>query len=123
MAVLLADYYRERGWDEKGRPTRQKLEELGLAGDRGRLLVMHVTLSFLGPFRDQLGVQSMEVELPVGSRYRELLDGIAAEMQAKLPDVGLGHALSVRSPSWSSFHGTCRSICATRPRFLPTVTS
>ncbi len=31
MAVLLADYYRERGWDENGRPTRQKLEELGLA--------------------------------------------------------------------------------------------
>ena len=30
MAVLLADYYRERGWDENGRPTRQKLEELGL---------------------------------------------------------------------------------------------
>jgi aldehyde:ferredoxin oxidoreductase len=31
MAVLLADYYRERGWDAKGRPTRAKLEELGLA--------------------------------------------------------------------------------------------
>jgi aldehyde:ferredoxin oxidoreductase len=31
MPVLLADYYRERGWDENGRPTRAKLEELGLA--------------------------------------------------------------------------------------------
>jgi aldehyde:ferredoxin oxidoreductase len=31
MAVLLADYYRERGWDEQGRPTPQKLNELGLA--------------------------------------------------------------------------------------------
>jgi len=31
MDVLLADYYKERGWDDKGRPTRQKLEELGLA--------------------------------------------------------------------------------------------
>jgi aldehyde:ferredoxin oxidoreductase len=30
MAVLLADYYRERGWDEEGRPTPGKLEELGL---------------------------------------------------------------------------------------------
>lgn len=31
MAVLLADYYKERGWDETGKPTRAKLEELGLA--------------------------------------------------------------------------------------------
>jgi aldehyde:ferredoxin oxidoreductase len=31
MAVLLPDYYRERGWDKNGRPTPQKLEELGLA--------------------------------------------------------------------------------------------
>jgi aldehyde:ferredoxin oxidoreductase len=30
MAVLLPDYYRERGWDENGRPTQAKLEELGL---------------------------------------------------------------------------------------------
>lgn len=30
MAVLLADYYKERGWDETGKPTRAKLEELGL---------------------------------------------------------------------------------------------
>ena len=30
IAVLLADYYRERGWDENGRPTGEKLEELGL---------------------------------------------------------------------------------------------
>jgi aldehyde:ferredoxin oxidoreductase len=31
MAVLLPDYYRERGWDESGRPTMEKLQELGLA--------------------------------------------------------------------------------------------
>jgi aldehyde:ferredoxin oxidoreductase len=31
MAVLLSDYYRERGWDENGRPTKERLEELGLA--------------------------------------------------------------------------------------------
>jgi aldehyde:ferredoxin oxidoreductase len=36
MAVLLPDYYRERGWDEKGRPTAAKLEELGLAEIAGK---------------------------------------------------------------------------------------
>jgi aldehyde:ferredoxin oxidoreductase len=30
LAYMLADYYRERGWDEKGRPTPAKLRELGL---------------------------------------------------------------------------------------------
>ena len=30
LAYMLADYYRERGWDEKGRPTEAKLRELGL---------------------------------------------------------------------------------------------
>ena len=30
LAYMLADYYRERGWDEKGRPTAEKLAELGL---------------------------------------------------------------------------------------------
>jgi aldehyde:ferredoxin oxidoreductase len=27
---LLPEYYRERGWDEGGTPTNQKLAELGL---------------------------------------------------------------------------------------------
>ncbi len=31
VAYMLQDYYRERGWDEKGRPTPEKLAELGLA--------------------------------------------------------------------------------------------
>ena len=30
LPYMLADYYRERGWDEKGRPTAEKLDELGL---------------------------------------------------------------------------------------------
>lgn len=30
MAEMLADYYRRRGWDDNGRPTAQKIEELGL---------------------------------------------------------------------------------------------
>ena len=30
LAYQLIDYYRERGWDERGRPTPEKLEELGL---------------------------------------------------------------------------------------------
>jgi aldehyde:ferredoxin oxidoreductase len=30
MAFMLKDYYRQRGWDEKGRPTREKRSALGL---------------------------------------------------------------------------------------------
>ena len=45
---------------------------------------MRVTVSFLGPFRDQIGLQSMEVELPDGASYRDLLDHIADTMEAKL---------------------------------------
>jgi aldehyde:ferredoxin oxidoreductase len=30
LAYMLADYYRERGWDGQGRPTAEKLAELGL---------------------------------------------------------------------------------------------
>ena len=31
LAVQLAEYYRLRGWDQSGRPTPEKLEELGIA--------------------------------------------------------------------------------------------
>ena len=31
LDVMLAAYYRERGWDEQGVPTEEKLAELGLA--------------------------------------------------------------------------------------------
>ncbi len=34
MAFMLKDYYRQRGWDEKGRPTKEKRLSLGL--DKGR---------------------------------------------------------------------------------------
>ena len=30
MKPLLDDFYQVMGWDSQGRPTRQKLEELGL---------------------------------------------------------------------------------------------
>jgi aldehyde:ferredoxin oxidoreductase len=30
MAVMLTEYYRERGWDAKGRPTEDRCEALGL---------------------------------------------------------------------------------------------
>jgi aldehyde:ferredoxin oxidoreductase len=30
FAYMIADYYRERGWDENGKPTPEKLAELGL---------------------------------------------------------------------------------------------
>jgi molybdopterin converting factor small subunit len=46
---------------------------------------MRVTVSFMGPFRDQLGSASMEVELPEGASYRDLLDRIGDTMQAGLP--------------------------------------
>lgn len=32
MQALLDEYYRQRGWDSEGRPTRQTLARLGLAG-------------------------------------------------------------------------------------------
>jgi len=28
---MLPEYYKLRGWDEKGRPTKEKLAELGLS--------------------------------------------------------------------------------------------
>jgi aldehyde:ferredoxin oxidoreductase len=36
LAVLIPDYYRERGWNEKGRPTAEKLKELELADIAGK---------------------------------------------------------------------------------------
>ncbi len=45
---------------------------------------MRVTLSFLGPLRDQLGEPSLVVELPEGASYRDLLDSIAGTMQTRL---------------------------------------
>ena len=37
MLLMLHEYYRERGWNEDGIPTRSKLEELGLAREMGLL--------------------------------------------------------------------------------------
>ncbi|MBN1320373.1 MAG: aldehyde ferredoxin oxidoreductase family protein [Thermoleophilia bacterium] len=36
LSILIPDYYQERGWDERGRPTAAKLEELGLAEIAGK---------------------------------------------------------------------------------------
>lgn len=47
---------------------------------------MRVKIEFLGFFRTQMGVQSLEVELPDGSTYRDLLDKVAPALQDKLPD-------------------------------------
>jgi len=46
---------------------------------------VQVTVSFLGALRDQVGAQSLVVELPATATYRDLLDGIAPTMRAKLP--------------------------------------
>jgi len=34
---MLQTYYQKRGWDTEGRPTREKLNELGLAEAAARL--------------------------------------------------------------------------------------
>jgi aldehyde:ferredoxin oxidoreductase len=34
---MLQRYYQKRGWDEEGRPTREKLNELGLTEAATRL--------------------------------------------------------------------------------------
>jgi molybdopterin converting factor small subunit len=47
---------------------------------------VHITVSFLGPLRDQVGSASLALELPEGATYRALLDEIAPTMEAKLSD-------------------------------------
>lgn len=47
---------------------------------------MQVTVSFLGPLRDQVGGPSLVVELPAEATYRDLLDTIAPTMQSKLAE-------------------------------------
>jgi molybdopterin converting factor small subunit len=45
---------------------------------------VRVTVSFLGVLRDQLGAQSLAVELPAAATYRDLLDNIAPSVGARL---------------------------------------
>lgn len=47
---------------------------------------MQVTVSFLGPLKDQMGRSSQVVELPAGATYRDLLDEITPLVESKLPD-------------------------------------
>ncbi|MBN1320374.1 MAG: MoaD/ThiS family protein [Thermoleophilia bacterium] len=58
-----------------------------------------MTVNFLGPLRDQVGAQSLVVELSPAATYRDLLDSIAADMEAKLADWAWDrerHAFSIR---------------------------
>jgi molybdopterin converting factor small subunit len=45
---------------------------------------MQVTVRFLGALRDQIGKQSVVVDLPAEATYRDLLDRIAIEMESSL---------------------------------------
>jgi molybdopterin converting factor small subunit len=45
---------------------------------------MRVTVGFLGALRDQVGEQSLSIQLPAEATYRDLLDSIAPTMQARL---------------------------------------
>jgi len=45
---------------------------------------VQVTVSFLGALRDQVGRESLMVELPAAATYRDLLDGIAPLLEGKL---------------------------------------
>jgi molybdopterin converting factor small subunit len=47
---------------------------------------VQVTVRFLGPLRDQVGAETLVVDLPAAATYRSLLDDIAPTMKAKLSD-------------------------------------
>jgi molybdopterin converting factor small subunit len=47
---------------------------------------MRVTVKFLGALREQVGSDSLPVELPAGGTYRDVLDAIGPVAQARLPD-------------------------------------
>jgi molybdopterin converting factor small subunit len=47
---------------------------------------VHVTVTFLGPLRDQVGTKSLVFDLPAGATYRDLLDSIAPSVETKLAD-------------------------------------
>lgn len=48
--------------------------------------VVHVTVTFLGLLRDQMGVPRLEVILPPGARLRDLLDALAPQVEGKIGD-------------------------------------
>ncbi len=45
---------------------------------------IQVTVTFLGLLRDQMGRPRLELELPAGSTYRDLLDALAPVAEARL---------------------------------------
>jgi len=47
---------------------------------------VQVSVNLLGPLKDQVGESSLQVELPEGATYRDLLDEIGPLMEAKLAD-------------------------------------
>ena len=47
---------------------------------------MRVTVKFLGALREQVGANSLPVELPAAGTYRDVLDAIGPVVEARLPD-------------------------------------
>lgn len=47
---------------------------------------MLVKVTFLGLLRDKVGSPSLEVELPAGATFRDLLESLAPQLEDKLGD-------------------------------------
>lgn len=47
---------------------------------------MRVKVNFLGFFRDRIGREPLELDLPENATYRDLLDALAPRVGDKLPD-------------------------------------
>ncbi len=47
---------------------------------------MHVTVTFLGILRDQVGSRSLDFELRSGATLRDLFDAIAPQLEDRLAD-------------------------------------
>jgi molybdopterin converting factor small subunit len=48
--------------------------------------VIHVTVTFLGLLRDQMGASRLDIVLPPGARLRDLLDTLAPQVEGKIGD-------------------------------------
>ena len=102
---MIADYYRERGWDEKGRRPKRNCGNWGCwdVGEsstavgarpswpprparacRRKGAGLRVSVSFLGILRDQIGQKSLQVDLPDGSNFGDLMVAIAPLMEEKV---------------------------------------
>ena len=61
---------------------------------------LHVTVTFLGLLRDQVGVSRLELTLPPGARARDLLDALAPHVEGRLSDWAWDSAKREFSPGW-----------------------